>query len=93
MANKIYVSIPQAVSTVATIMIFSDMSLGSESGFNTASGKHCCNISIHNDTIDCFTVSIPQAVSTVATLEAKMQSLFFEEVSIPQAVSTVATPP
>ena len=35
------VSIPQAVSTVATIGIFTDW--GEAEGFNTASGKYCCN--------------------------------------------------
>ena len=38
-------------------------------GFNTASGKHCCNLppkTVHM--VPCCTiVSIPQAVSTVAT--------------------------
>ena len=49
------VSIPQAVSAVATVQIRSWANIGSE-GFNTASGKCCCN----------------------SQLEAKMQSLFFE---------------
>ena len=62
-------------------------------GFNTASGKYCCNDT--NTTyllpIAC-SVSIPQAVSTVATDEQIAhicERRFY--VSIPQAVSTVAT--
>ena len=64
------VSIPQAVSTVATI----DRNIGvvhkDNERFNTASGKHCCNLSsliIIEQRIR-ERVSIPQAVSTVATL-------------------------
>ena len=36
-------------------------------GFNTASGKHCCNSMGKRDVGDRNQVSIPQAVSTVAT--------------------------
>ena len=61
------VSIPQAVSTVATY----ELSLISEylKSFNTASGKYCCNDpkKLIKDEKGFTEVSIPQAVSTVAT--------------------------
>ena len=60
-----YVSIPQAVSTVATHGIKEAVLATS---FNTASGKYCCNCDSKKDVLylpPC--VSIPQAVSTVAT--------------------------
>ena len=63
------VSIPQAVSTVATVKLSLDTLIKEVSCFNTASGKYCCNIKPY---IECYKVhirvSIPQAVSTVATL-------------------------
>ena len=62
--------------------------------FNTASGKHCCNILVNGVVVgkfDCPLVSIPQAVSTVATLKDLNMLLVVTNVSIPQAVSTVAT--
>ena len=37
------VSIPQAVSTVATILKKMEWKIWTKSGFNTASGKYCCN--------------------------------------------------
>ena len=60
------VSIPQAVSTVATQIMFV---LKDQFGysFNTASGKHCCNFQISPEEKYSSAVSIPQAVSTVAT--------------------------
>ena len=86
------VSIPQAVSTVATPGKYTEMDLF-QSSFNTASGKHCCNLwYVRYANVKTVVVSIPQAVSTVAT---KPWSCFMGEkilrVSIPQAVSTVAT--
>ena len=92
MTKKVYVSIPQAVSTVATKyslakeagFIYSEVSIPQavstvatkiilnhqlhQYGFNTASGKYCCNwlrsmMSLKLSDL----VSIPQAVSTVAT--------------------------
>ena len=60
------VSIPQAVSTVATLrnpFVYRH----NEDSFNTASGKYCCNIYKRADTCHRTIVSIPQAVSTVAT--------------------------
>ena len=36
-------------------------------GFNTASGKRCCNVREVDNMIDNMIVSIPQAVSAVAT--------------------------
>ena len=41
---------------------------GDYTGFNTASGKYCCNwLEEHRDIQKGILVSIPQAVSTVAT--------------------------
>ena len=42
MNGLVKVSIPQAVSTVATCNL-ADLVLDYRSGFNTASGKYCCN--------------------------------------------------
>ena len=63
------VSIPQAVSTVATRLILCHHLMANLSkSFNTASGKHCCNYSRQVSICRPETkVSIPQAVSTVAT--------------------------
>ena len=36
-------------------------------GFNTASGKYCCNEVVAPKAKEAYEVSIPQAVSTVAT--------------------------
>ena len=86
------VSIPQAVSTVATLL-FCPIFMGFYFCFNTASGKYCCNDrGVSEDGIK-LAVSIPQAVSTVAT-KNNVQICswkYFRYVSIPQAVSTVAT--
>ena len=61
------VSIPQAVSTVATWEV-TNINLYVDEGFNTASGKHCCNPDFMAGYADeKRKVSIPQAVSTVAT--------------------------
>ena len=84
------VSIPQAVSTVATV----GWTVGSAvkmAGFNTASGKHCCNRTIYLHARFNLIVSIPQAVSTVATDAVFIKDSNDRLVSIPQAVSTVAT--
>ena len=60
------VSIPQAGSTVATQLLVKSNDF--TNGFNTASGKYCCNPFINPDGAKRFKkVSIPQAVSTVAT--------------------------
>ena len=61
-----------------------------QQGFNTASGKYCCN-NIYQYIRNLYHgVSIPQAVSTVATsMSDVLESAL--GVSIPQAVSTVAT--
>ena len=64
------VSIPQAVSTVATNILNTTRPYTCR--FNTASGKHCCNFvdsNRNNDSI--LNVSIPQAVSTVATCKRR----------------------
>ena len=62
-------------------------------GFNTASGKHCCNDEKGGLLREGEVVSIPQAVSTVATNAVLEDNSRFksDHVSIPQAVSTVAT--
>ena len=63
-------------------------------GFNTASGKHCCNGTNDGRSVMTFIivmVSIPQAVSTVATFNTIAVENELNPVSIPQAVSTVAT--
>ena len=61
------VSIPQAVSTVATQE--EEWQFVLRSCFNTASGKYCCNPLNRVKEYDLVIgeVSIPQAVSTVAT--------------------------
>ena len=61
-------------------------------GFNTASGKYCCNMKVSiAQAIGIIMVSIPQAVSTVATSISVTNDSCQSIVSIPQAVSTVAT--
>ena len=61
-------------------------------GFNTASGKCCCNWTfVHIVEVLFEMVSIPQAVSAVATLEKTYNKSLKSAVSIPQAVSAVAT--
>ena len=68
------------------------MSQNMAMGFNTASGKHCCNEDSKTTfAIDRYEVSIPQAVSTVATKKKFSHAHYNFLVSIPQAVSTVAT--
>ena len=85
------VSIPQAVSTVATFYFYSFYS-DFDACFNTASGKYCCNFIFSSNEIAIKRwVSIPQAVSTVATAKIVVAQCFMTLVSIPQAVSTVAT--
>ena len=66
------VSIPQAVSTVATM--FSGWVKTATKCFNTASGKYCCNFGKNTNIKDeDGKVSIPQAVSTVATRNLKLK--------------------
>ena len=64
----ILVSIPQAVGTVATVKNFPFVLRGSFRGFNTASGRYCCNAA-RTSLVRLLIqkVSIPQAVGTVAT--------------------------
>ena len=62
------VSIPQAVSTVATVTLDDAWPNNNRLGFNTASGKYCCNQLQYSPCLNQIQlVSIPQAVSTVAT--------------------------
>ena len=63
------VSIPQAVSTVATTLRVPPLTLTEVRRFNTASGKHCCNLKSPGTMRSERAVSIPQAVSTVATAQ------------------------
>ena len=61
------VTIPQAVSAVATLDATKLNSL-MESRYNTASGKRCCNDTRNNRISPILrNVTIPQAVSAVAT--------------------------
>ena len=62
------VSIPQAVSTIA-ILRYEEKYPKMDKGFNTASGKHYCNVvKYYNGIGFSNVVSIPQAVSTIAIL-------------------------
>ena len=61
----ILVSIPQAVSAVATNLVFNFI-INMRRSFNTASGKRRCNADAVMKEAD-GPVSIPQAVSAVAT--------------------------
>ena len=72
----IRVSIPQAVSTVATWFTYIEVPI-IVVGFNTASGKYCCNYQYFLQQYAELKVSIPQAVSTVAT--AKLKELSYEK--------------
>ena len=63
------VSIPQAVGTVATTIAKEVIAMNKVIGFNTASGRYCCNNRVFTELIYLFlVVSIPQAVGTVATV-------------------------
>ena len=73
----IVVSIPQAVSTVAT-MVECILSKFHTDSFNTASGKYCCN-AVPTTKLErkMLKVSIPQAVSTVATINKNIERLSY----------------
>ena len=60
------VSIPQAVGAVATNKLIKYCA-GKIVGFNTASGRCCCNQRGENYEQEIKSVSIPQAVGAVAT--------------------------
>ena len=62
------VSILQAVRTVATRTYEIQSHLLNTFGFNTASGKNCCNDYPTTETTSMIRVSILQAVRTVATV-------------------------
>ena len=89
--KAVIVSIPQAVGVVATVNETVN-SNGSTNylGFNTASGRCCCNTIINAVKALQLPVSIPQAVGVVATLEMSYIWKLIH-VSIPQAVGVVAT--
>ena len=87
------VSIPQAVSTVATLKggVYAEEVLSRVSIPQAVSTVATCICSGSIASVD-GTVSIPQAVSTVATTKGSMDLRLLKlGVSIPQAVSTVAT--
>ena len=86
------VSIPQAVSTVATVLNAVVESKKAQECFNTASGKYCCN---RQKNVFC---SLPATGFNTASgkyccncIIAAKELLQEQRVSIPQAVSTVAT--
>ena len=83
-----FVTIPQAVSQVATGGFRATMLISS--GYNTASGKSGCNQYTTRGTTGYNRVTIPQAVSQVATQD-KASIIALLVVTIPQAVSQVAT--
>ena len=84
------VSIPQAVSTVATKRVLTVP--GDMTSFNTASGKYCCN----NEDGEregglvgaCFNTASGKYCCNFTLVK---YALKLSTVSIPQAVSTVAT--
>ena len=59
MNGLVKVSIPQAVSTVATCNL-ADLVLDYRSGFNTASGKYCCNFE------SMVTFDLPESFNTAS---------------------------
>ena len=87
------VSIPQAVGTVATLYLLYFQQSQLLQGFNTASGRHCCNryrLS-NNDQVstDCFnTASGRHCCNYANSIRSNRPN---RDVSIPQAVGTVAT--
>ena len=83
------VSIPQAVSTVAT----QDKGcMQRRNSFNTASGKYCCNlvIKLMNQILN-FLESFNTASGKYCCNHRILDTMHSCSVSIPQAVSTVAT--
>ena len=84
--------IPQAVSTVATLVV---AQLGQDLGRYVSIPQAVSTVATWlcvYDIAEAYAVSIPQAVSTVATLQNKKENTAISStVSIPQAVSTVAT--
>ena len=90
-ANCYPVSIPQAVSTVATRKYFLHCFWSHR--FNTASGKYCCNCSTKNFArmlCECFnTASGKYCCNHLIAFDIRFYIPY--GVSIPQAVSTVAT--
>ena len=85
----VVVSIPQAVSTVATLLngslIIQMYVVSIPQAVSTVATTEIVSIVI------IYNVSIPQAVSTVATKQYNFHYCPVVKVSIPQAVSTVAT--
>ena len=86
--DKEYVSIPQAVSTVAI-----DEKLLNDLKIFVSIPQAVSTVAIFFTRLQCIiweVVSIPQAVSTVAMRGSSLIVIYFYKVSIPQAVSTVA---
>ena len=86
---NVLVSIPQAVSTVATVA--SSVIEFYHSRFNTASGKHCCNYQatiVSRKRKERFNTASGKHCCN--GIKHRINSTFVR-VSIPQAVSTVAT--
>ena len=88
------VSIPQAVSTVATDCSIAANICLSCFRFNTASGKYCCNedesLYTHKSVNGGFNTASGKYCCNEETHYDYKRS-FYGNVSIPQAVSTVAT--
>ena len=89
--SAVVVSIPQAVSAVATFPELRGM-LCSLVGFNTASGKCCCNYSTSHIKFQhyCFNTASGKCCCNFSGFFIFPYS-FGSIVSIPQAVSAVAT--
>ena len=88
MTEYFSVSIPQAVGTVATIILYLLDEFRNSVSIPQAVSTVATHISYSRE--GSRIVSIPQAVSTVATTTI-CYKFFYCSVSIPQAVSTVAT--
>ena len=85
------VSIPQAVSTVATNEVWWRVRIHYPS-FNTASGKHCCNVYKPLDAnIRLAGFNTASGKHCCNLKKIKQLGIEYDVVSIPQAVSTVAT--
>ena len=87
------VSIPQAVSTVATINAGTLIEFFKKVSIPQAVSTVATTVKNNVVKVAGMEVSIPQAVSTVATVKSgdTLDNIILDAVSIPQAVSTVAT--
>ena len=75
------VSIPQAVSAVATIKM--ERMLVHISRFNTASGKRCCNkynlVNPTNSRLSCFNTASGKRCCNVSKLDAQYQATLYKK--------------